>query len=384
MARQFRSDDTSSWSYRFGTGAQGSKTWSSTTTLGSSDNYNVGSFTGTSGATTGPTGIANATYNLPCIIHQTQGTGATAAVNWEFNFLISVSGGTATLAFPLTLTFNSGAQIVTSGFYSSVVVNAVVSSPAWGGSSGGIIPIFATNSVTGSGQFTTGSLGFRGGVNWNSIREGQQGEGTPGIGSNTFPQQPANGNGGGGGTTNAGQDSSAGGGAGGGNASSGTSGTAGSIRTNQGTGGSSVGSADLTSMALGGAGGQGGGEVQSPPGGSNGGGIIVVVARTINLPNINATSASGGNSIGGTAGGGGAGAGGSILLKGQNITLTNIAATAGTGGAGNNGAGNGGAGSVGRIHADYLITPTGSSNPGADTRFDGTLADTGSALFNFL
>lgn len=374
--RQFRSDDTSLWNDRFGTGSDGALTISANTT----DSTANTTITGTSGATAATfgsgTGFANGNLVL---IHQSQGTGAGS---WELNKISSGGGTTSvTLAYSLCNTYATGAQVYLLKQYSSVTINSGVTltGAAWAGSTGGIVALLCNGTITVTGTITTSQKGFRGGNNWNGVREGHQGEGTVGVGSNVYYQGGANGNGGGAGSENAGSPSTSGGGGGGGNATAGANGTG----SNIGNGGNAVGLAGLTTLFFGGGGGQGGGQNATPGAGGNGGGIIILIGKTITVTGAVSTSGANGVRPGVTDGAGGGGAGGSVLLKGQTITLgtTLVTGTAGSGGTAT-GAGAGGNGSVGRIHADYSTSLSGTTSPTIDTSLDSSLADpAGGAAF---
>src|SRR5882724_11111646 len=212
---------------RYSDGSAGAKVFNSTKTIDSTDGFYNSRITGSSGGNTASTpDLADGTYNLPCKIIQTQGTGANADPNNEYNFLISVSGGVATFRYNLTLTFNTGAQIVTSKPWSTVVVQTgvVISPPAWNGQKGGELYICASSSIItqGTGYFNVSGLGFRGGQAV-SQTDGYQGEGYSGVGGQSTA---ANGNGGGGGT-DGGLHGGFGGGSGasGGNSASGNNGS---------------------------------------------------------------------------------------------------------------------------------------------------------------
>ncbi len=69
--------------------------------------------------------------------------------------------------------------------------------------------------------------------------------------------------------------------------------------------------------------------------------------------------------------GGGGGAGGSILLKGQALILGTSKITAAAG----SNADTGGPGAVGRIHADYSGSISGSTSPTLDSTLDPSLGD---------
>jgi hypothetical protein len=396
--RQFRSDDTSIWATKFGSGASGTKTYTTTHTLDSGDGYYNGTLTGSASATTATTNISAATYNLPCIIHQTQGTGVG---NWELNFLTIISGTTATFTYPLINTYGTGAQIATINPYSAVTINSgVILSPStWNGSTGGILFLIVNGALTITGDLSASAKGYRGGTGtrtgsptqWGISGEGES-SGPTAKGSNTN-----NGAGAGAGNYDGGNRTSGGGG--GSNAAVGsTGGSAGGgggsySAATGGTGGQTIlGNASLTSATLGGGGGNSIYASSSNSGsidGGAGGGLILIIARNIVVSGT--ISVNGGNGISGvstTSGSSGAGAGGDILLKGQSITLGSslVTASGGTGGSFSDSlTGIGGNGSVGRIHADYLISPSGTTSPTIDTRQDLSLADTsGSFLFNFL
>lgn len=386
--RQFRSDDTAAWGIRYGNSSNAAKTYAANHTLDSGDLFYNGTFTGTSGATTGTTGIADGTYNLPCIIHQSRGTGAGT---WELNFLTTISGGTATFSYSLINTYNTGAQIVTGGQYSAITLNSgvTIQSPAWNGSTGGIALFLCSGTTSLPGTITSvgqnggapgggAGMGYSGGLGGNNTTQAQQGEGTAGASGGS---SSANGNGGGGGLNTGGAPGEAQGGAGG-NATAGANGSTLIGGGSVGTGGGTAGSADLTSMVFGGGGGgtashNGSGGITPGSGGGGGGGIVVIISRIITVTgSITANGGVGGTDVGGVFGG--AGAGGSILFKGQSITLGSSLVTA-SGGA------SGPAGGNGRIHIDYSNTLSGTTTPTLDSRQDVTLADSGgSFLFNMI
>lgn len=169
--RLFRSDDTSKWTYKYGTRAQGNKTFSSNETLDTGDHFQNGAFTGTEGALTGTTtNIADGTYNLPCLIIQTKGTGSNANPNYELNVLVSVASNVPTLRYPLTKTWNAGAQIVTSGNWGDVTINngVAVDVPQYNSTNGygGIFFMLGKGRFTqvGTGNVNLVARGFERGV----------------------------------------------------------------------------------------------------------------------------------------------------------------------------------------------------------------------------
>ena len=297
----------------------------------------------------------------------------------EFNIITAISGNTFTLANVRTNAFNaSGTQIhqaikVPNYTNVSISAGATLTCNTWDGSTGGVLCFRANGTLTNAGTITSSGKGYRG-VGHNAVwrnKNGAQGEGIYGTGfvggnsngSNSVTWNGANGNGGGGGTGR--QDS--GGGAGGGYASNGTNGT------NQGshfggTGGLSVGTANLELLIMGGAGGEGGGDEdgQKPGYGGDGGGIIYISASvTQNSGTITCNGQNGGNGTGGGCGmgGGGGGAGGSIKLISVfsgNGTITSLGGNAGT----PNGCGGlGGSGSLGRIALASTIASYPTTSP---------------------
>lgn len=367
--RQFRSDDTSLWIDKYGTGSDGATSINNSTDATAVTSL-TGSATSTSATAGSGTGFANG--NL-VVIHQTQQSGAT---NWELNKISSVGGGTNwTMAYPLINTYGSGAQVYLLKQYTTVTINTgqTLNSTAWGGTTGGLIAFLASVSITVPGTLNNSGGGFRGGGQNGINQPGQYGEGNPG-GVATASNTNNNGNGGGANFPGGNLDTGNGGG----------NGTAGSSGSFSGTGGTTAGSADLTTASFGGGGSSGTWNINNLAGaatGGVGGGFILLIAPTITITGgiqsngSNGGSATDDNGLRGFAGGGGAG--GSILLKGNNITLGTglVTANAGSGGTGSGGSEThaGGNGGVGRIHADYGSTISGTTSPTIDTRQDPTL-----------
>lgn len=374
--RQFRSDDTSIWAEKYGNGSDGALTISSNTTEAPIDS----ACTGTGGTTSLPATNGSFAPNQLILIHQSIGTGVG---NWELNRIQSYSAGTITTAYPLINTYASGAQVRVLKQYSAVTVNSsqTYTAKAYNGTVGGIIAwlcngtttitgTVSANGIAGSNTTRGAGIGYLGGTpSTGDNSTGNQGYGTGGVGS---ASTNANGNGGGGARKQSG--SFAGGAGGGGHAAAGTNGTTVGGSTG-GAGGSEAGVAGLTTMVFGGGGGGGAGNT-SGMGAGGGGGIVLIISKTITVNGAITTNGGNGVNANGTDNGSsGAGAGGSILLKGQQITLGSniITASGGTGGTGSGGSGNSGGGSVGRIHADYLLPVSGTTNPTLDSTKDASM-----------
>lgn len=379
MARQFKANDSDAWADRFGGGANGAynpstSTWSSSHT----------SATGSSGGTSLTVGSGSGFFDGALVlIHQTKGTGGG---NWELNKISSGSSGTSwTMAYTLQNTYAAGAQVVLIKEHTTVTIGSgvTISAPEYNGTSGGIIVIFATNSITVTGTFSANGAGYDGGDGGQggaTHSEGVQGQSATGDGTRVIT---ANGSGGGGGESHPSTDAGGGGG-GGGHAASGSAGT----NDNQspvgqgGAAGGTSGSADLTTLTFGGAGG-GGGIDDSTSGGVGGdsGGLVFLVAPDITVAGAVSSNGSNGTSFGDSGGGGGGGSGGSILLKGKRLAVGSslLTVAAGTGAPGNSAfggiGGNGGNGAVGRIHADYSESFSGSASPAIDTSVDSVFND---------
>lgn len=318
-------------------------------------------------ATVGSTAFANGDLVM---IHQTRGSGAG---QWEINMVLS-GGGTTSLVMKedLHYTYVSGAQIIKIPRYDNATINnfSVTNYDAVTGI-GGVCYILAKSSITGGGTQTltakggdsTGiggtsssaggvGAGFTGGEAVRSGSAQKQGDGTGGAGSNSAS---ANGNGGGGGTNGSN-------GGGGGHAN------AGSSTGSDGAGGSSVGTADLTNMNLGGGGGGGGSNNTSGTersGGGSGGGIVVLNSKHVDVDAMTAITVSGGRSDSNNGGfwQGGGGAGGSVLVFCQTASLgTSVIVSVG-GNQGSGGGSNAKNGSDGRIAVHHSGTVTGTTNP---------------------
>ncbi len=298
------------------------------------------------------------------LIHQSMGTNAGV---WETAAVLSVSGSTLTFTKALTNAYstsgNNHAQLVVIPQYTTVTVNAggTLSAPAWDGSSGGILVIMGSTSISNAGTLHMNGKGFRGQSHgcYYQCQPGWAGESSSGP---MVQQQSANGAGGAGGRQ--GQDCGEGGGgsygSAGGAGSSGTTGACASQGNASVPAGNVVGAADLTTgMFFGGAGGEGGGDEDggNPGSGGIGGGIVVVLSPSVtNTGSVSATGNGGGSGTNGCGGGGcgmaggGGGAGGAIRIQATTATLGSglITANGGAGGGCTCG-GSAGSGGQGRI-----------------------------------
>lgn len=360
MSRQFRDDDTSAWVEKYGDGSDGAYSSGGSATDAPIDS----SCTGTSGTTSLSATNASFAADQIILIHQSRGTGAG---NWELNKIASYTTGTITTSYTLQNTYASGAQVVVASKYSTFLQNSghTLTAKAWNGTVGGIVFKLANTSITIDGSITGTGKGYRNGnpvsgATFPNYANG--GEGTSGF-SGTGPSA-TNTSGGAGGLQGSGSGG-LGGGSGGGHAAIGGTGT---VFDNAylSAGGGSVGSTTLTTAVFGGGGGAGGGGSSGGGGAGGDSGIFCLlisplITITGSVPN------NGGNGAVANNVGGGGGSGGSTLVKGQSLVLGSNLLTA-TGGTGGNGSAfDGGAGSVGRIHADYGKTITGTTNPTIDS-----------------
>lgn len=275
-----------------------------------------------------------------------------------------------------TISIGSGTSITTTGkgyLASSTYRAGGESLCGFSGGNGGVWP-----SLTG-GNGICGGGGGGGAYGYSGLSAGGTGSlGSGGGGGNGAGSNAARGGGGGGGS----YGGNGTGGAGYANGASPGSGGAG-LGTNNppydtgyglgggGGGGATYGSADLSKIYFGSAGGHGGEGSGTPGAGGRGGGIILIGVKTLTVSgSINADGAAGNNGGGSGAlfnsGAGGGGAGGSIKIIGDNLTLGTNLITA-TGGAGGTGTYSyaGGAGGVGRIRVENFSSSSGSTNPAA-------------------
>lgn len=380
--RQFRSDDSSVWADRYGSGSDGALTISSNTT-DTTPNTTCSGTSGTTGLAVGSaTGFANGNLLL---IHQTYGTGAG---NWELNKI--ASGGTTTswtLAYTLCNTYGTGAQVYLLKQYRNITIDSGVTltAKAWNGSTGGILALLSQNPPTLNGSISLDGTGFRGGnaASSGGNQWGHQGEGETGNNQGTS-------------NTNQGEGAGAPGNkngysAGGSGGGYGTSGSQGNGDDTLGTGGATNGNAGLTTMLFGGGGSSGStNNIDTTSGkGAAGGGICLLIAPTLDFTSaesVTSNGADGSNSGTASGGGGGGGGGGSWLLKAETIVLGDLVvfAIGGVGGKAQDSSYSyrqGGGGGNGRIHADYGTSISGTTNPTIDTRQDFSLINQGGAFF---
>lgn len=385
--RQFRSDDTSAWGYRYGSSADGAYNPSSST-----DSLIAQACTGTSGGTALTATTTGFSTGDLVLIHQTQGTGAG---QWELNAISNITG--FALVYPLINTYATGAQVIKLKQYSSGNIGSgvTITGQSWNGSTGGIYVLLANGPVTIAGTLSMNGIGFRGQAGEGTgDYVGRRGEGSSGNDTSRTTSAQGNGGGAGGYSTNGPWDQGNGGG-GGGNYTGGSGGNATGGGNNQfgggGSGGGTLTNSGCTLITLGGAGGEGGNKSSSSGTGAGGygAGIVFIFGRSITVTGSITMNGSNGGGANYHSGCGGSGAGGAGLIKGQIIDIgTNKITTAGGPHITNNNGGpdeDGGAGGNGIVHVDYGATFTGSVAQNLNTRQDGSLNDTGGAfLFNVL
>lgn len=360
----------------FGNGSDGA--YSSATIPTLTKDSCSGTATSTTLTTAGST-FANGDILL---IHQTRGTGVG---QWEIN-RVSSGGGSTSLILQVALNYTytdsgaSQAQATKIPMYNSITAESGTWTLSdWAGNTDGLLVLASRSGTTVTGTITGTGKGFvRGtGVNTDNLAA-VQGEGTSASGTNSTS---ANGNGGGGGKDNASAGGQESGGGGGGNGGAGSNGTG---TGTPGTGGSTSGSADLTSITFGGAGGgggEGGGESAGQHGGDGGGMIIlftkeITVAGGITNNGVNAVSSS-------ERSGGGGGAGGSTLIVCQTASLGTDLVTASAGNGESGTSGSGGNGGVGRIAIHHSGTVTGTTSPTFTDVTDGSLVESTASFMFF-
>lgn len=340
----------------------------------------TGSGTDGTAATSLSSSISSGDEVLLINLQGTSGSNSNVG-KYEFCEVSSVSSATITCSANLQNTYGSSQKLVVQRVpnYTSVTINSgkTLTASAWNGTLGGVVAFRATGSVDVSGSIDVTGKGYRKSSNQNiGISDGvtdytnYQGEGYCGVGTTS---RSANCGGGGAGKMvffELGK-----GGAGGSHASGANNGGECTADfdgiDNAGIAGSSYGSADLSTLYFGGAGGNGG-DGENNVAGGNGGGIIFLSADTLSMSgSITADGDIGESDTAASSlnGGGGGGAGGSILIQGGNITIgTNkISADGGSGGSGGSDgggdAGDGGAGSDGRtaIYFENFVSGSTSS-----------------------
>jgi gliding motility-associated-like protein len=255
------------------------------------------------------------------------------AGNFEFATISSTNGNTVTFSSNLCKTYTPSGkvQLVRVAVYSNVTIAGAVTAQPWNGSTGGIVAIEATNSITFNANINVSGQGFIGGAvysgwfacgdsNYANQNAGKKGEGiaTPPITMDSNRAPLANG-GGGSNTGNPG----AGGGANGGNGGRGGNEFFGSCQLNASYGLGGIAPSYVSFRAYLGGGGGGGYKDNglNATAGSNGGGMVFLTSPTINGNNF-MVDARGANVIGNTdsEGAGAGGAGGYVHYMCSNTT----------------------------------------------------------------
>lgn len=307
----------------FGNGGDGDATLSGTHAPTDS------TFTGSSGGASGTaqTGKSFSSNDI-VILTQSRGSGA-----WELIQINTYTSGTGAVTFNSNLvnTYASPSQMIKVPQYSNIAISSSFTTKAWDGSVGGISVLMCSGQTLITSTFSANAVGYRGGS------YPSQGEGYPGVGSDS---PNANGNGGG-------NRADWSGGAGGGNGAAGQNGGYNAVSGAVTYGGSAVGSSDLSTMYYGGGGGSG----SLPVTGGTGGGSIILITSDLICSSgyITANGANGGNGSGDQKSPSGGGAGGNILIKARTATIgtDRVQTSGGTGGgASSYSAGNGGGGRI--------------------------------------
>ncbi len=294
-----------------------------------------------------------------------------SAGNFEFSTISAISGSNITLNTSLSNTYDvyGSVQLVRVPVYTTAtnVTAANVTASPWNGSSGGVIALICTNTLTLTGNINADAVGFAGGApvggvtgtcrtaffyNSTTAQGAEKGDGVAVENPNFARGKGAWANGGGGGN---GDNDRASGGGGGGNGGAGGKGGAGGNSCNQpGVGGYALAPSN-TRVYMGGGG--GGGFGANGGTGGRGGGIVIV--QTQDLAGTGSIFARGANGTNGTSNGagGGGGAGGTVYLtvnSGTNTGVKTINVSGGNGGNGNGTGGGGGSGGGGVIRTNVI------------------------------
>lgn len=258
-----------------------------------------------------------------------------SAGNFEFTNIASITGNTITFVTNLCKPFSvtGKLQLIRVPVYNQATINAVVTSSPWNGTTGGVVAIDATTSLTFNNSIDVSGKGFVGGAvttgffacndpNFASsgANAGKKGEGIALAPLNLDGNRAPLANGGGGansGNPGAGGGSNGGAGGRGGNQFSGSC----PVNTAFGMGGYVLNYTTYRAYLGGGGGGGYKDNGLNATAGSNGGGIVFIITPTI-IGNNQQINASGANVLGNTdsEGAGGGGAGGSVYLLAQNIS----------------------------------------------------------------
>jgi len=311
------------------------------------------------------------------------------AGKWEYLTIANISGSTITFTYMIERTYTPATgvvQLVTVPQYTNPTVTSSLTATAFNGTTGGIIALDASATLTLNANIDADASGFRGATaqnlgscNWWSTytdyfyasggNGANKGEGIAAFISNKEAGRGHQANGGGG------ANNHDGGGAGGGNAGAGGKGGQ-NIRPGglsfrcqcqwPGEGGTGLTYNNSENrIYLGGGGGSGYYNNNVGSSGGVGGGLILIRANSI-VGNSNSITANGQSitSTSGADGSGGGGAGGTILLSASSYTALTVSANGGNGGSTNNDlldrcVGPGGGGGGGAIWFSNGSTPAG-------------------------
>lgn len=259
------------------------------------------------------------------------------AGNYEFHTVTGVSGNTVSFDYQVCgdYTIADLVQLVRIPVYEDAIITGTLTAAAWDGSTGGILAIEASGTITMTDDINVQTVGFSGGAlngqakkggttyicDFASGEGGIKGEGITEVASAACRGKMANGGGGG-------NDHNAGGGGGGnyGRGGKGGYGWKSSTKSDVNKGG--IGGLELKDqynagvpkLFLGGGGGGGHQNNGLAVGAANGAGIVILIANTLETTqatNIYANALDA-EDVNFNDGGGGGGAGGSVLLKVQN------------------------------------------------------------------
>ncbi|MEY4991509.1 MAG: hypothetical protein RI948_375 [Bacteroidota bacterium] len=272
-----------------------------------------------------------------------------SAGNFEFTNIASITGNTITFVTNLCKPFSVAGkvQLIRVPVYNQATINAVVTASPWNGTTGGVVAIEATTSLTFNNVIDVSGKGFVGGAvttgffgcndpNFASsgASAGKKGEGIALAPLNLDGNRAPLANGGGGansGNPGAGGGSNGGVGGRGGNQFSGSC----PANTAFGLGGYALNYSTYRAyLGGGGGGGYKDNGLNATPG-SNGGGIVFIITPTV-IGNNQQILASGSNVIGNTdsEGAGAGGAGGCVYLLAQNVS-SNLSVNVSGGNGGN-------------------------------------------------
>jgi len=292
--------------------------------------------------------MKGATINQTNTINFGQVVALGSAGNFEFTNILSISGNQITFVNNLCKPFSvSGKlQLIRVPVYTQATINAVVTASPWNGTTGGVVAIEATSSITFNSNIDVSGKGFVGGAVTSGFfacndpnyanpgtSAGKKGEGIALAPLNMDGNRAPLANGGGGSNTG---NPGAGGGANGGAGGRGGNQFSGSCPVNTAFGMGAYPLSYSTYRAFLGGGGGGGYKDNGLTclAGSNGGGIVFLISPTIE-GNNQQILANGLNVIGNTdsEGAGGGGAGGCVYLLSSTINSNiNVNVSGGNGG----------------------------------------------------